>query len=175
MQADNILIEIEKTGFTVDKGFNQIAFVLDNLSAGQIPYCCIYNCNAWLYNNFGLNFSIFYTENSSPCVKPKFARFHVRDTVYFTGTLIATSLSTALAIKNATRAKRYFYVNDPEWLRSHKQITKEDFESIMFDDKIIKFCRSNDYKTQLEILGIKVLPNIVEDFNVSKILEIVNG
>jgi hypothetical protein len=172
---NTFLKQAKKNGFSLDDGFRMVGFVLDNLSASQIAHLCVENTNKWLESNFGTNFSVFYEENSMPCIQPCFARFHAKDAMAFYGHLIATSFSTAFSIKDATRSKRYYYINDLEWTRPWFRHNQDDIDKVLNNDEIVKFTRSNDHYKYLTDMGINVIPNIVEDFDINKILEIING
>ncbi len=170
------LVKIAKAvGYNEETGFSKLGFALSDLYAAQIPYLCIVQSNYWLRNNLGMNISIFYEDNSPPCLPLEFARFHIRDTVGFDGDLVSTSFKTALSTKLATRSNRYYYINDMEWLRGNFPFSKEEFQSIMLDDSIVKFTRCQDYLDLMTKQGLKINPTIVKDFDIDKILEIVHG
>ncbi len=172
---DKLLIRTaKKVGYSEDTGFAKLGFVFSDLYASQMPYLCIFNSNRWLSNNLGLNISIFYEDNSPPCIKPEFARFHISSSVGFDGDLIATSFKTALSAKVSSRSRRYYYINDMEWLRGNFAHSKEEFKSIMLDDSIVKFTRCQDYLDTMTGQGINISPVVVPDFDIDRILEIVN-
>ncbi len=160
--------EAEYNGFDLEKGFKMVGFAVDSLSAGQIPYLCVTNINRWLNDHFGVNFSLFYQENSIPCVQPRFARFHLKDTNVFDGVVIATSFATAKSIKDAARSKRYYYINDITFLEKSK-----DLDCVMKNDNIIKFTRSKDYTNLLLDKGYNINPAVIKDFDINEILEII--
>lgn len=152
--------------------FKQIGFILDSLAAAQIPYLLIKNANDFLDKRFDININIFFEDNFIPCLEPKFARFHIKDAFIFDGVLIATSLSTVLTIKNFTRSKRFFYINDLENLR--KTTSQNDWDNILKDKDIVKFTRCEDYRNELVSQGYDIHPIIVENFDIEKILEVTN-
>ncbi len=151
----------------------QIGFVISNLASAQIPYVCISSSNQWLSNNISANISIFYEDTYVPCIAPEFSRFHIKDTALFKGHLINTSLKTLLSTKNAHRCKRYYYINDLEFIRTNEY--NDVLESIIKDDNIVKFTRCKDYYSYLTNNGWKINDIIVKDFNINKILEIINN
>lgn len=148
-----------------------LGFVVEDLAAGQIPYTLIHNSNEFLDRDTDINISLFYMENSFPCLWPRFARFNLKDTMGFCGSLIATSVQTAHAIQQATRADRYFYIQDLEWKRPWFNETKQMWNSVMGDEQVIKIARSNDHYKEFCKSGYRVR-GYVEDFNLEKILEI---
>lgn len=149
-----------------------LGFVVEDLAAGQVPYELIHNSNEFLRKDSEINISLFYMENSFPCLWPQFARFNIKDTVGFKGCLIATSVTTAFAIQKAHRADRYFYIQDLEWLRPWFSETKDQWNTVMSDTSITKFCRSQDHLNQLCENRYQV-KGYVENFNIKNILEIV--
>jgi hypothetical protein len=170
--SKQIIKEARRTGFDLETGFKKIGFVLKDVSAGQLPYTCIQSCNSWLDNNFGTNISLFCYDHTTSCVNTKFARFHVKEIDHFVGDLIATSIDSALLIKNNTRAKRYYYINDFDWTRPNFTLPIEYVDKIFNDNDIVKFCRSRDHRDRLIKEGYKILYTIVEDFDIKTILEI---
>lgn len=152
--------------------FQQLGFVVDDLGASQVSYLLIKNTNDFLEKRHDVNINLFFEDNFIPCLEPKFARFNTYDAFVFDGTLIATSLNTALTIKNFTRAKRFFYINDLEYLR--KNVDQNEWKDILCDNNIVKFTRCDDYRTYLILQGYNIHPIVVEDFNLDKILEVIN-
>lgn len=172
IDKNKFIKETKKSGYNLNTGFNKIGFVLKDLSAGQIPYICINECNKWLDNNFGTNLTIFCYDHAIPCVPMKFAKYHVKELDFFVGDLIATSIDSTLLINNNTRAKRYYYINDFDWTRPSCNLSKENISKVLYNNNIIKFCRCKDHRDKLKKDGINILDIIVEDFNIKTILEI---
>lgn len=159
-------------GFSTETGFTQIGFLIDDLSASQISYLSIHNTNEWLKNNFGLDIAVFCQFfGNIPCLTPSFARFHVRDISAYFGNLIATTLDNAKLLTNAPRTKKFYYINYPDW----NLYDKEDLDLIYNDRSIIKFARSEDYLRKIRELGYDISNIVVEDFNIDKICEVLNG
>lgn len=174
MQKD-LLKQAKANGYTKENGFKQVGIVLNDLTGSQVAYLAIARSNKWLKDNLGANISVFYEDAGYPCITPEFARFNIRDTVFFTGDLICTSFKNVLATKNAACSKRYYYINDLEWTRSWFQFNKQQFEEVMLDDNIVKFTRCKDYYNLLTKNGIKVHPTIVQDFDIDQIMEVIRG
>jgi hypothetical protein len=152
--------------------FQPVGFVVDDLGASQVSYLLIKNANQLLSSRHDININVFFEDNFIPCVEPKFARFNTKDAFVFDGSLIATSLKTALTIKNFTRAKRFFYINQLENLR--KSTSQDEWNNILCDKNIVKFARCVDYKDELISKGYDIHPEVVEDFDLNKILEVIN-
>jgi hypothetical protein len=153
---------------------NNIGFILDDIGACQSAYLCIKNSNKFLKENIDTCISIFYSENILPCMNPRFARYHISDCTNFEGHLIATSIQSALICKEVSKSKKYYYINDLEWIRPHFDKNKEELNSILYDNSVIKFTRCEDYKKELKNNGVNVNDKIVKDFDISTILEIIN-
>lgn len=167
--------QARRNGFSATNGFTQVGFVVPSIDANQVAFTCITNCNRWLVNNFGMSFSVFYDKEYAPCIDPLFPRFHLADALGFEGHLIATSMSAALNIKTATKSRRYYYIYDLEWLRRGYTFSKEQTESILANDEIIKFARAKDHVEEIKKAGCTKLHGVVEDFNIEQIMEIING
>jgi hypothetical protein len=165
--------KFKKTGY--NNGFTKLGFVLKDLSASQTAYFCITNSNEWLKNNFGLNVSLFYEEDSQPCVFPRFARFHLKDIFTFSGILIATDFNSVVNLEHIKNSKKFYYIQDLEHTRNNFKHSKEKFDQVMTDQNIIKFCRCSDHQNYFTSLNYKVSNTIVKDFNIDKIMEIINN
>lgn len=164
----------KKRGMT-SKLFNKLGFVFCNLAASQAAYTCIIHSNRWLQENVDVNISAFFIETAIPCVPLRFARFHVSDLNKFNGSLVATSFDTALVVQQMTKCKRFFYIQDFEWTRNYFKYTKQDVDSIMMDESLVKIARCKDHHDLLLSQGIKMAKTWVEDFDIKKILEITNA
>ncbi len=151
--------------------FKQLGFVVKSLASGQMPYLLSVNSNKFLEKNYDTSISVFFEESFIPCMPVRFARFNLRDALMFYGDLIATSVSTAMAIKDCTHTKRFFYINDLENLRRND----DNWNSILKEEGVIKFTRSKDYYDILTEQGYKIHQKIVPDFAIEDILEITNA
>lgn len=154
---------------------NKIGFVVNNLGASQVAYTLIKAVNDAVHNDYRNSICTFVTSLVIPCIDVAFPQFHLREAPQFDGVLIATDFSSALSIKDATRSSRYYYVNDLEWTRSHVFRHKQEVvDSVLKNDDIVKFARSEDHKAYMEDRGVRVSDILVEDFDIEKIVEIIN-
>lgn len=151
----------------------KLGFVVDSLASSQLAYTLVYNCNEWLSKHYDLNIAIFFQEQWLPSIWPEFSQFHVSETIAFDGILVATSLSTAFSIKNATRARRFFYMQDLYYRRPN--CDRKQWDSVMNDRDIRKFTRSWDHCLELRLAGYDIQDNVVPSFEIDKILEITNA
>lgn len=161
----------------LDNNNKSIAFVLDNLSASQIAHSAIYQINKYL-SDYSDNIFMFFIDTAMPCLSPGFAIHHTRDIGHYYGNLISTSFKTSMEIKDCTRCKRFYYINELEWKRPwFSEQNNKDFVKLMLNKEIGKFCRSNEHSQALtnEFAVNALVPNVVEHFQINKILEIVNA
>ena len=157
----------------IKDGLPKVGFVVDSLLSSQLAYTMVYNMNDWLDKHYEVSFALFYQEQWLPSLWPACSQYHLSEAVAFDGSLVATSLSTAFSIKNATRAKRFFYIQDLYHLRPHTD--GKVWESVMNDRDIRKFTRSVDHHDELEKSGYDIEHNVVPSFEIEKILEITNA
>jgi hypothetical protein len=151
----------------------QIAFVFEDLNASQSAYLACKNMNRMLENTSEVEPTVFFMEQSLPCVDLQFARYHVREALLYTGNLVSTSLKTAISVSKATRARRYFYIQDLEWLRPN--FNKEAWLNIMQDRSIKKICRSVDHAEAIHESGFGQVPVVIENYNIEQFLELFDG
>ena len=151
----------------------KLAFVVEDLNASQVGYQSVRELNILSERSSEIEPSIFFIEQSWPCMAPKFARYHVRDSLWYDGHLIATSLKTALSIRTSTRAKRYFYIQDLEWLRGNCDL--DGWKSIMSDEGYVKICRCKDHAKEVHEAGFCVNLIVIENFEINKFVELING
>lgn len=150
----------------------KIGFVVENLSSGQIPYTLIKSTNKIVENSIDTCIVAFMEENTAPCITPRFARFHIANAFLFDGILIATSLRTASLIQNFTSNKKYYYINDLEYLR--KNVNQDEWRSILSNKDIKKFARCHDHLQELSKDGYDII-GTVRDFDIDTILKLTDG
>ena len=95
----------------------------------------------------------------------------------FGGVLISTDINTTLTLKKCfAPKKKIFYVWDLEWMRNRMGQTKS-FEVLIqafSDEKIELVARSKDHAKAIENLSNRKVKNIVENFNIEKLMRITN-
>lgn len=152
----------------------KLGFAVSDIGPAQVPYTCITEFNKALMDRIDINISLFYKNNIYPCLSPKFARYHIKDTVGFDGYLFATSLDTLESIINSTRAKRFFYLNDISEIIRNTDKAKE----LLYDHNIYIVSRCEDYfiwmTENLDLTRINLIDKVVVDFDINSILEIIN-
>lgn len=165
--------QLKENGFTKN-GMTKVAFCLESLDAGQNAYTCIFNTNAWLIENFGTDFSLFFHNMFVPCITPMFGRYYIEEISNFSGHIICSTVDDVLRARNASMSKIYFYIQDLYEIRDFNK-KHQEFLDIMYDQSIIKFARSADIRDHYRKFGFNILDKTVEDYNIKEILEIVNG
>ncbi|TXT66110.1 MAG: hypothetical protein BAJALOKI3v1_50110 [Promethearchaeota archaeon] len=153
-----------------------IGFVVNHLGPNQTSYGVIKACNECLskYNN--ISPSIYYVNQSIPCIKsivPRYPSYEIRDHV---GMIIATSVETALLIQQSYQPNRYkiFYIDDLHYLRNSLML-KSKYNDIMLDSDIVKICRSQDHAKELMQLGYSIHNKTIPYIKIESFLEMLNG
>ncbi len=173
MQEDNFLKKCEKSGFSLKDGFTKIGFIFNDFTATQAAYTFITNTNHWLKENFGSSICAFYEENSYPCVPILFPRFGTSEISSFQGHIISTSFETTKTLLGANRAKKYYYIDDIEYIRPWFK-DKSLFDKILNDNNIIKLFRAEDHYNKFVEDGYKIQKRIVVDYDINTILKVIN-
>lgn len=150
-------------------GFFQLGFIVDSLAPSQISYLMTQNANDIHKETPVVNVSCFFSNHQRPCMEYRFAIFNAVDITGFVGTLVATSFDTAKLLNNGFRSKKMWYINDISFLEEQK---KEDYDKILNDPEIVKFCRSRDHADKLIEIGFNIYPNIIQDFNIMQIIDL---
>ena len=152
---------------------NQIGFLIEATSASQLSFNLIKNINNYIEDNGG-DFVVFFEVSTSNILTPNFALMSVNEIWSFEGSLIATNVSTAISMRKCFAPKnKLFYVWDLEWTRQHGK----DFEFIVqaFTDPNIKLiARSEEHAKAIKNYCNRDVENIVNDFNLEKIVRIIN-
>ena len=152
---------------------NQIGFLVEETSSSQLSFNLIKNVNNYIQDSND-DFVVFF-ENSTPNIlTPNFALMSINEIWSFGGSLIATSVSTALSMQKCFAPKnKIFYVWDLEWTRE----SGRDFEFIVqaFTDKNTKLiARSKEHAKAIENYCNRNVKYIVNDFNIEKLVRIIN-
>ena len=152
---------------------NQIGFLVENVSSSQLSFNLIKNINNHLQDNND-DFVVFFENSTASVLSPNFSLMSVNEIWSFEGSLIATNVSTAISMRKCFAPKnKLFYVWDLEWTRQHGK----DFEFIVqaFTDPNIKLiARSEEHAKAIKNYCNRDVENIVNDFNLEKIVRIIN-
>ena len=152
---------------------NQIGFLVDELSASQLSFNLIKNINDYSENSHD-DFVVFFENSTSSILNPNFSLMSLNEMWSFGGCLIATSISTANSLMKCFAPKmKFFYVWDLEWTRRHGR----DFEfsiQAFSDPSIELIARSKDHAKAIENYCNRKVKTIVRDFNIEKLVRIIN-
>lgn len=143
-----------------------IAILVDNLKISQKNYYMVKSMNTIRKDN---NIVAFYHNLSTQVVRPHFSTMNISRAQYWTdGVIISTSFKTLESMKSiVTRAKKYHYMWDLEWL--YESYNYMENMNLLEDVDII--CRSEEhYGMILKYCNKKSL--IIPKWNREKILNL---
>lgn len=148
---------------------NKIGIAVSNLSFSQLAFNIVKQVNAALAQNCKRNITVFYEEPRPAFASFLFPSMHIAEAYEWSGTLIATNLSTAQKIISfPTAARRYFYVWELEWLRM-QNVPFEQLHYIYNNSKLRLIARSPDYSLLLKECFNVDVNLFMEDFNLGVI------
>tara|TARA_B100000809_G_scaffold246840_1_gene275208 strand:+ start:293 stop:775 length:483 start_codon:yes stop_codon:yes gene_type:complete len=155
---------------------NQIGFLVEDTSSSQLSFNLIKNINTYLEDK-SCDFTVFFENSSASVLNPNFALMSINEVWSFNGALIATNIDTARSLSKcfATK-KKFFYVWDIEWTRERvKSVTPYEMTVQAFSDPDIKLiARSEDHARAIENYCNRKITDIVNDFNIEKLVRITN-
>ena len=152
---------------------NQTGVILEELSSSQISYFAIKNINEHVEDNSD-DFVVFVENMTGTVIQPQFATMGINEIWSFNGPTIATSVSTALSLlKSHSATKKYFYVWDLEWARSHGKDYDYNITAYI-DPKLKLIARSKDHAVAIENYCNRKVSGIVPNFNITKLMDIIN-
>ncbi len=146
----------------------KIGVMLDNIGPNQLAHYLINSGNSVLEKESQkLDLVTFVQQIVHPVMVPNFATMNMSECFDYKGTLVATSLSTAVKMLKCpgTRSK-YFYVWDLEWTRPQNKnfgVLKEIYNN----PKIQLISRSENHDKIIELCWRKPC-GIVEDGRVDQ-------
>ena len=154
---------------------NQIGFLVNETVSSQKSFNLIKNINEYIEENGNKeDFVVFFENSTSSVLNPKFALMSFNEIWSFHGILIATDASNCMSMqKSFSCSKKFFYVWDLEWMRNHGK----EFESTIqafSNPEVTLLARSKDHAKAIENYCNRKVEHIVNDFNLEKILRIIN-
>tara|TARA_Y100000310_G_C20309297_1_gene635484 strand:+ start:84 stop:575 length:492 start_codon:yes stop_codon:yes gene_type:complete len=159
----------------------KIGFVVKNLSASQLAYFLCDNLNNCCKNSYKNDYVVF-TQNKSQKMKPNnFALLNSSELWGFDGVLIATCVSTAMeVVKSVNPAKKYFYVWDLEWCRSHLMGLQQRRDYIttvqaFSHPSMNLIARSPSHAAAIKNYCNKEVCGIVDDFNITELKQVIKN
>ena len=151
----------------------KLGTLIEDTSANQLSYYVIRNLNLATSDNEDEDFVVFF-ENATPnVIQPAFAVMNSSEIWNFDGVLISTTAAnTLLSINAIAPAKKFFYVWDLEWTRSHGK----DFDYMIKAYKNKEgnlIARSDDHAKAIKNYCNRDVCGIVSNFNINQLMEIV--
>jgi|TARA_R110000744_G_scaffold58320_1_gene121663 hypothetical protein len=151
----------------------QIGVIVDDLSASQLSYYLIKNINEFLEDGLD-DFVVFFENATSSIVSPEFSVMAINEIWNFEGVLISTSISNTLSmLKSFSPERKIFYVWDLEWLRRHGKEFENTVKAFT-DSEVTLIARSKEHALAIENYCNIKIKHIVEDFNIKKLIRIIN-
>ena len=162
-----------------------LGFLVKNLGASQLGYYLSRNINNHLENNHELDIICYTEEFERNCMHTNFSVMEMAEAWGQRGPMIATSISTAeKLVKIPAASKKYFYIWDLEWYHIQNRLVGDFFRkqiyiyntgSIYHDPSLELICRSQEHADIISNNFNREVRHIIEDFNLNKILEVVNN
>ena len=142
---------------------SSVGVVVPNLGPNQLAYFVIKSANKIV--NYDV--TLFYENMALPCMDLKVPMMGINEIWPYRGTLIATSLETAIRINKVVGSiRRIFYVNDLEWIRN-----KTNFlHNLQAFEKTEIIARSHEHAFHIERYANIKVTNIVPIFEIGKII-----
>ena len=93
---------------------NQIGFLVEDTTSSQLSFNLIKNINEYVKDSYD-DFVVFFENSASSIINPNFSLMSLNEIWSFSGSLVATSISTAMSMKKCFAPKnKLFYVWDLE-------------------------------------------------------------
>lgn len=117
---------------------------------------------------------VFFENITKPWIILPFTTMNISEAYDFRSPTIATSLITAERLLHFPGpTQKYFYVWDLEWLRS--ATTYEEMSKVYNNERLSLIARSDDHAKVIKDAWNRDVSAIVEDCDVSKLLEVVRS
>ena len=159
----------------------KIGVVTKNLSASQLSYFVFENLNRCCEGNYEDDYVVF-AQSKSVRMKPNnFALMDTGEIWGFDGTLISTCVSTTQEVINSVNpAKKYFYVWDLEWCRTHligMQQRRDYFSTVQafIHPSVNLIARSQSHALAIKNYCNRDVCGIVEDFNMEEMKQVIKN
>jgi hypothetical protein len=153
----------------------QLGILVDNIGASQISFFVISELNKYIENDCSVEPIVFYENIQKNCLPTNFSVMELREAWGCRGSVIATSASTAKSLSAFPDAmKKFFYVWDVEWIRNSINKTPyEDYSTVYADENLSLIARSDSHKKLIESSFNRHVEHVVDDFNISQIIEVI--
>jgi hypothetical protein len=152
---------------------HNLGFMVKDLSPSQEAFYLINYANKAVMQD-GHDVIVFYENPSAPCLTTGFAIMQTTEAWSFSGPLVASNLNLASKLIQFPGTKqKYFYVWDLEWVRM--QTKNFSILSYIYRNPSLKLlARSREHARIIASCWNVPHPPIVENYNIDKIVEIIN-
>lgn len=127
----------------------KLGFLVRDLGNNQLAYDLVRSINEMSKDKrCPYTFTIFAENVESPILNPKCPIMNAAEIWSYDGSVIATSMQTAVKlIKAIGPKKKYLYVYAPEWFTQHKISQYENTHQIYMNPELEIIARNQDYHT----------------------------
>jgi hypothetical protein len=153
---------------------NSLGFMVNDLSFSQASFYLINYANKAVMND-GHEVIVFYENPVLPCLGASFSLMQMHEAWDYSGPLIANNINLASKLINLPgTSEKYFYVWDLEWTRvrnKHYHTLARVYRHPNLKLIARSLCHSRIISScwNVDVVGI------VENYNIDKIIEIVNA
>lgn len=152
----------------------KLGIAVNNLGPSQANFQLIRNANKLLDEMGNLDIIVFYENAVRACVSPEFATMQMTECWGFDGPVIATSYSTAeKLLKCPCPSRKVYYIWDLEWLRQRRHFNEH--RSVYGNPSLLLIARSLSHSQVVAQAWNRPVSAVVEDFDMSRLLELAHG
>lgn len=140
---------------------NKLGFILNSSGPSEISYSVL---NGAMERD-DLDTFLFFLQIDKPCIFSTVCQMFYTQAYGFDGPIIATDLNTASKLlQMPTPHKKYFFLNDLEWIR-FPQKNYHELEEIYRNTELTLLARCEDHKKLIESCWNKKVERIIENYN----------
>ena len=152
----------------------KLGVLVKDLLLSQVNYQFITQANRFYSpkHTGEIDIIAFYNSLSMHCAQLFFSCMNIKEAWSYDGTIIATSINTAKKlIAFPSSKKKIFYVYDLEWITDNNY---QKFADIYQNKGLTLIARSESHAKILEQCWGTKITDVVEDFNIRKIMSLTN-
>ncbi len=143
----------KKTIFSDFPQVPKLGFVLHNLFTSEIAAKTILTSNLLLEENPYVDISLFYMDKRLPIITPKFAIYSSNEINVYSGTLVATDITSWQASLNSPSLSKYLYLYDVNMAAMApkdliKKVNDSNFKIISRTPKHIDYLKKLGYNME---------------------------
>lgn len=164
---------VGQVGLDLGDDLLSVGVVFEHLGISHLGYFGIMKINELCSKYVGVDLAIFQQQHIRPCINPSCSMFDVKELPRWYNPLIATNSSTCLEALDSSAPVIYHYSFDPDFIHQ-PNVSSRDRQRAFCDPRVKVLTRHPDHKKLIETeFGIKVIDQIVEDFDMWKIIRII--